>query len=199
MRLSGNSHAGSTRAIASSLEVTADERRRRHRRPRPADPGRHRVCHCQRARFRRGATRHHPAARNRDDPRRKARPPCHSDCPRRRVRARRPLPAAVGAGDDDRARTRCRLRRGDRLPAAQRASGDGRRMPPVRGRPHLPHRRRAGDRGDGVRHGDGAGGGQDRRPRQRLRERGETSGVRPRRHRPACRTERDLRAGGRDR
>ena len=61
-------------------------------------------------------------------------------------------PAAVGADHDDRAGQGRRLRRGHRLPAAQCAPGDDRRLPSLGRRPHLPHRRRAGDRRDGLWH-----------------------------------------------
>ena len=47
----------------------------------------------------------------------------------------------------------------------------------------LPRRRRAGDRGARLRHGDGRGGGQDHRSRQRLGRGGQTPRLRPCRHR----------------
>ena len=140
----------------------------------------HRVRHRQRASVRRGAARDHPAARGRDPARRAPRPPGDPDRARRLLRAGRPLSAAVGADHDDRAGQGRRRRRGHRLPAAQRAPGDDRRLPPVGRRPHLPDRRRAGDRRDGLRHRERARGRQDRRAGQRLRQRGQAAGVRAR-------------------
>ena len=66
---------------------------------------------------------------------------------------------------------------GERNPAG--AGGGGAR----RRRPRVHHRRRAGGRRAGLRHADHAAGGQDRRPRQRLRRRGQAPRVRRRRHR----------------
>ena len=167
---------------------------------RSADPGRHRVRHRQRARPspRRSSRR---SARSRSS----CCPGCilgHRVIPIERVGAyvpggRYPLlsapvmtivPAKVAG-----------RRRGHRLPAAERAPGDDRRLPSVGRGPDLPDRRGAGDRGDGVRDRERAEGRQDRRAGQRLRQRGEAAGVRAGRDRPAGRAVGDLRARGRDR
>ena len=60
---------------------------------------------------------------------------------------------------------------GARGRAARRRGGD------------LSRRRRPGDRGAGLRHRHHRAGGPHRRPRQRLRRRGQAAGVRARRHR----------------
>jgi hypothetical protein len=65
-----------------------------------------------------------------------------------------------------------RLFGGGGLPAAQRPPRDDRGLPPLGRGSHLPHRRRAGDRGDGLRDAERAAGQQDHGSRQRLRERG---------------------------
>ena len=175
------------------FEVSAADRAGRRRQPRPADPRRHRVRHRERAALRRGAAGDDPAARDRAAAGRASRPSRDPDRARRRLCARRPLPAALRPDHDHRAGQGRRLRRGRRLPAAQRAPGDDRRLPSLRRRPHLPDRRRAGDRGHGLRHRERAARQQDHGPWQRLRERGQAPGVRPGRHRPARRPVRDLR------
>ena len=71
------------------------------------------------------------------------------------------------------------------------ARGDRRGAAPGRrGRDLLP-RRRAGGRRDGAGHGEHRAGRHAGRPRQRLRRRGQAPALRPRRHRPVRRPDRD--------
>ena len=107
-------------------------------------------------------------------------PPGHPDRPGRLLCAGRALSAVVGADHDHRSGQGCGGGRGDRLPAAQRASGDGGGVSPVGCGPDLPDRRRAGDCGDGLRDGIGAGGDEDHGAGQCLRERGQAAGLRRR-------------------
>ena len=83
---------------------------------------------------------------------------------RRLLRARRPLSAALVAADDRRSGARRRRPRDHRRVPAARAGRDG---GGARGRRHaaVPDRRRARDCGAGLRHGDDAARGQDRRAR----------------------------------
>ena len=87
-------------------------------RTRPADPRRYRVRHRERPPLRRGAARHHPAARDRDPAGAAPRPPRHPDRARRLLRSGRPLSPAVGADHDHRARQGRGRRRG-RSPACR--------------------------------------------------------------------------------
>ena len=81
------------------------------------------------------------------------------------------------------------------------ASGDRRSDAFRRRRRNLCAGRRAGGGGDGARHRDHRSGRHDRRPRQCLCRRSQAPVVRPRRHRPVCRPDRDAdhrrRHGGR--
>ena len=73
----------------------------------------------------------------------------------------------------------------------QAAPGDRRRDGHGGRRRDLHLRRRAGDRRDGARHGDHRRRRHDRRSGQRLRRRGQAPAVRPRRHRPVRRADRN--------
>ena len=65
------------------------------------------------------------------------------------------------------------------------------RRPHLRGGPGLPGGGRPGGGRPGLRHGERAEGGQDRRPRQPVRGRGEKAGLRPGGHRHDGRAQRD--------
>ena len=106
-------------------------------------------------------------------------------------------------GADERGAGQSRGLRADRdgragagRPAQSAGAGGGAHR---RRRRDLPRRRRAGDRGAGLWHGDDRAGGQDRRARQRLCRGGQAAGVRRRRHRHDRRTFRGRRAGRRRR
>ncbi len=101
--------------------------------------------------FAEAAARHHPAAGSRAPAGPFPRPPGDPDRAHRGLCARRTLSAPLGARHDDRAGQGRRLRRGDRLPAARRARGDGRGLPALRRRPDFSGRRRPGHRRDGLR------------------------------------------------
>ena len=127
-------------------------------------------------------------------------PEGHAAGPRRHLRARRQGGLSVVGADerDSRACGRCRRDHHGRAHAQGREKrlGAGRRL---RGRRHarLHHRRRAGRGRAGLRHGDGAQGGQDHRPRQRLRRQRQEARVRHGRHRHDCRAVRNPGAGRR--
>ena len=114
--------------------------------------------------------------------RRARRQPRRSAGAHRHLRAGRQGPLPVD-GDHDRRpgarRRRARDRDDHARPVARDAGGRaaGRRRSRVR------DRRRAGDRGAGLRDRERAARRQDRRPGQRLRRRGQAAGVRRRRHR----------------
>ena len=111
---------------------------------------------------------------------------------RRLLRPRRALPAPVvaadGCGDGPRGR-----RAGSDRGVSAAGRGGARRGGRSRRGPRLPARWRTGDRGDGLRHGDRAARGQDRRTGQRLRRAGQGAGGSRLRHRFLRRTERDRR------
>lgn len=166
---------------------------------RAADPGGYRVRDRQRPAVRGGAARDDRRAGGRDPAGGASGAPGDPDRPGRLLCPRGAVPAAVCAGDDDRAGEGGGGRRGGRLPAAERAPGDDRGVPPVGRGSDLPHRRGAGDRRHGLRDRERTEGREDRRAGQRLRQRGEAAGVRAGRDRPAGGAVGDLRAGRRDR
>ena len=181
------------------FEVSAEERAAAVEALDPRHARGHGVRDRQRPSVRRGAARDGGRARGGAAARRAHGSPGDPDRAGRGLCAGRALSAAVGADHDDRAGQGRRRRRGGRLPAAERASGDGGRVPSVRGGSDLPDRRGAGDRGDGLRDRERAEGRQDRRAGERLRQRGEAAGVRAGGNRPAGRAVGDLRPGRRDR
>ena len=87
----------------------------------------------------------------------------------------------------------CRRPRAELNPLVLAAARDRRR------RRNLSRRRRAGDRGAGLRNRDDRAGREDRRSRQRLCRRRQAARVRRRRHRHDRRAVRSRRARGRDR
>ena len=145
-------------------------------------------CALLRTRSHRGPSSASPAAKRdlhgRD--RRRARPPLDGGGVGRPVRAGRPRVLSELRSHERRpgqGRRRATLRH-------RRAFAAGRAEPARAGgseaggrRRNLSHRRRAEHRGARLRHGDHQVRRQDRRPRQRLRRRGQAAGVRHRRHR----------------
>ena len=132
--------------------------------------------------------------RGRDAARRRARPQAHPGERDRLLRAGRALSDGRLRAHVDRHRARRRREAHHRLRAAvqgRAASGDRRGDAFRRRRRDLRARRRAGGGRDGARHRDDRAGRHDRRPRQRLCGGGQAPAVRPRRHRPARRPDRD--------
>ena len=122
------------------------------------------------------------------------RPPPHPGQLDRLLRAGRALSDGRLGAHVDRHRQGRRREAHHRLRAAvqgRAAPGDRRRHAFRRRRRHLRAGRRAGGRRHGARHRDDRAGRHDRRPRQRLCGGGQAPAVRPRRHRPACRADRD--------
>ena len=136
----------------------------------------------------------HARPRGRDAARRRARPQAHPGELDRLLRAGRALSDGRLGAHVDRHRAGGRREAHHRLRAAvqgRAASGHRRRHAFRRRRRDLRARRRAGGRRHGARHRDDRAGRHDRRPRQRLRGGGQAPAVRPRRHRPARRADRD--------
>ena len=122
------------------------------------------------------------------------RPPPHPGELDRLLRAGRALPDGRLRAHVDRHRARRRREAHHRLRAAvprRAASRDRRRDAFRRRRRDLRARRRAGGRRDGARHRLDRAGRHDRRAGQRLCGGGEAPALRPRRHRPARRPDRD--------
>ncbi len=145
-------------------------------------------------RFAEAQTRQPARLRDRDAARHPPRPAQHPGQQRRLLRAGRAIPDGGVGAYEHRHRARRRGEAGDRLhAAAQRpaAGRDGRRDGARRRRRDLSPWRRPGGRGDGPRHCDDRGRGHAGRPRQRLCRGSQAAVVRPRRHRPARRPDRD--------
>ena len=114
--------------------------------------------------------------------RRARRQPRRSAGPRRHLRPGRQGPLPVD-GDHDRGPGARRRRARDHDDHARAVARDAGGRAAGRRRPRVRDRRRAGDRGDGLRHRERAARRQDRRPGQRLRRGRQAAGVRRRRHR----------------
>ena len=130
----------------------------------------------------------------RDAARRRARPQAHPGECDRLLRAGRALSDGRLRAHVDRHRQGRGREAHHRLRAAVQgrpASGDRRGDAFRRRRRDLRARRRAGGGRHGARHRDDLAGRHDRRPRQRLCGGGQAPAVRPRRHRPARRPDRD--------
>ena len=180
--------------VAEGFQAVAAGDRARHRAGAQARPRGHQVRAGAGAQLRAEAARHHARPRGRDAARRRARPPPHPGELDRLLRAGRPLSDGRLRAHVDRHRQGRRREAHHRLRAAvqgRAAPGDRRRHAFRRRRRDLRARRRAGGRRHGARHRDDRAGRHDRRPRQRLCGRGQAPAVRPRRHRPARRPDRD--------
>ena len=193
---------GGARAVAEIRQLVAAivqafrrrGRARDRRRCRKARPRRHQVRAGAGAQLRAEAEGDAARPRGRDAARRGARPQAHPGELDRLLRAGRALPhGRLGAHvDRDRAgRGREAHRRLRAAVQGRPASRDRRRHAFRRRRRHLRARRRAGGGRDGARHRDDPAGRHDRRAGQRLCGGGEAPAVRPRRHRPAGRPDRD--------
>ncbi len=200
-RRRGAARRGGARAVAEIRQlvarvVQADAAgdRARHRAGRQARPRRHQVCAGAGAQFRAEAEGDHARSRGRDPAGRDPRPPAHPGELDRLLRAGRALSDGRLGAHVDRHRAGRRREAHHRLRAAvqgRAASGDRRRHAFRRRRRDLRARRRAGGRRHGARHRDDRRGRHDRRARQRLRGGSQAPAVRPRRHRPARRPDRD--------
>ena len=159
-----------------------------------ARPRRHQVRPGAGAQLRAEAEGDDARPRGRDAARRRARPSPHPGERHRLLRAGRALShGRLGAHVDRHGQGRRRAAHHRLRPALQgRAASRHRRRHALRRRGRdLRARRRAGGGRHGARHRDHPAGGHDRRPRQRLRGGGQAPAVRPRRHRPAGRADRD--------
>ena len=168
--------------------------RARHRAGAQARSRRHQVRAGAGAQLRAEAEGHDAGPGGRDAARRRARPPPHPGQLDRLLRAGRALSDGRLRPHVDRHRARRRRQAHHRLRAAvqgRAASGDRRRHALRRRRRNLRAGRGAGGRRHGARHRDDRAGRHDRRPRQRLCGGGQAPVVRPRRHRPARRPDRD--------
>ena len=192
---------GGARAVAEIRQlvaavVQADRAgdRARDRAGRQARPRRHQVRAGAGAQLRAEAEGHDARPRGRDAARRRPRPQAHPGQLDRLLRAGRALSDGRLRAHVDRHRARRRREAHHRLRAAvqgRAASGDRRRHAFRRRRRDLRARRRAGGRRHGARHRDDRAGRHDRRAGQRLCGGGQAPAVRPRRHRPARRPDRD--------
>ena len=159
-----------------------------------SDHRRHQIRAAADPAFRRDPARLDEGCRGRDPARRDPRPPEHPGRQRRLLCAGRPLSDGRVGAHEHRHRQGRRGRSYRRLHAAEPgrpAPRDHRRDAPRRRRRDLCARRRAGGRGDGARHRDHQAGRHAGRAGQRLCRRGQAPALRPGRHRPVRRPDRD--------
>ena len=185
------------RSSTSGRRPLQAERRRdraRHRAGGQARPRRHQVRAGAGAQLRAEAEGDAARPRGRDAAGRDPRPQAYPGEFDRLLRAGRALSDGRLRAHVDRHRARRRGEAHHRLRAAvqgRAAPGHRRRHAFRRRRRDLRARRRAGGRRHGARHRDDRRRRHDRRPRQRLCGGSQAPAVRPRRHRPARRPDRD--------
>ena len=177
-----------------SFRLAPRRDRRARRQGRAADDRRHQIRASADPQFRRDPARLAAGCRGRDLARRRARPSAHPGRQCRLLCAGRALPDGRLGAYVDRHRPGRRGRPHHRLHPAEPgrpASRDDRRDASRRRRRDPCVGRRPGGGGDGARHRELQAGRHAGRPRQRLCRRGQAPALRPGRHRPLRRPDRD--------